>query len=388
MTVSTQSKKRELAPGFVCEVDRMDEAAWCRVLEDFGDANIYQTWTYDEVRAGRKNISHLLLKKNGEVVAGAQARTVKLPFLQAGIAYVRWGPFWRRRGREADPEIFRQAIRALRNEYACRRGLVLRLFPALFRNNTEFLSILDEEGFGQLNQERPDRTLLLDITRPLEELRAGLRQHWRRYLKVAERNNLEILEGTQDEFFEMFVGIYREMVSRKKFVEPNDIREFREIQRRLPENLKMKIMLCKANGTLCSGVICSAVGNTGIYLYGATSNLGLKARGSYLLHWKLIEWLKQKGVSTYDLHGINPVENPGTYKFKSDLCGDHGQDVVFMGRFDTHSSAWSHAWVTLGDRLRQQYRALHKAKQDKAEAEKPGGQQHALPHSGERLAEP
>jgi lipid II:glycine glycyltransferase (peptidoglycan interpeptide bridge formation enzyme) len=353
MTSSIRHKSLELAPGYSVEIDTVDEARWHHLLEDFNDANIYQTWSYDEVRGGRDNISHLVLKKNSDAVAAAQARVLRLPLIGAGIAYVRWGPLWRTKIREPDADVFRQAIRALRNEYACKRGLVLRLRPVLFREvSPELISILTEEGYSA-GVEVPDRTLRLDITKTTDELRRGMRPHWRRYLKVAEKNDLKIVEGSSDALFEEFIEIYRELVTRKSFVEPNDIREFRSIQARLPRNLKMKILLCKAaDGKVCSGLICSAMGDTGVYLYGATSNTGLNSRGSYLLHWRLIEWLKEIGITAYDLHGINPVTNPGTYKFKADLCGSNGQDVQFLGQFDSHTNLLSYSCVALGDRLR------------------------------------
>src|ERR1700693_5115411 len=119
-------KKRELAQGYTMEVDTCDEARWYEVLERFEDASIYQTWSYAEVIAGRRNTSHLIVRKNGEVVAIAQARIAKLPLINAGIAYIHWGPLWRRRDMEADLDVFQQAVRALQNEFACRRGLVLR----------------------------------------------------------------------------------------------------------------------------------------------------------------------------------------------------------------------------------------------------------------------
>ena len=368
MAFFMKSKMRALAPGYESEADSVNEQEWCRLLEQFDDANIYQTWSYDEVRGGRKNISHLLLKKNGVTVAVAQARIVRLPLINAGIAYVRWGPLWRLRNEEADPETFRQAIRALHNEYASRRGLVLRIYPPLFHDNSScFTSILSEEGFRLAGKEKPDRTLLLALNRPLEDLRTSLRPHWHRYLKVAEKNGLEIVEGDDDRLFEALVKIYREMVARKGFVEPNDINEFRRMQARLPEKFKMKVMLCKLGGEVCAGVVCSAIGKTGIYLFGATSNAGLKLRGSYLLHWKLIEWLKNSGFAIYDLNGINPITNPGTYKFKSDLCGKGGEDVSFLGRFDSCTSIVSDSVVACGDRLRMTYRALKKRKAERAE---------------------
>jgi lipid II:glycine glycyltransferase (peptidoglycan interpeptide bridge formation enzyme) len=303
-------------------------------------------------------MSHVLLKKDGEVVAAAQARIAKVPVVAAGIAYVRWGPLWHRKSQALDEATFRQAIRALRNEYACRRGLVLRLRPPLFRETSpELASVLEEEGCS-LGAGAPDRTLRLDLTKTTDELRKGMRQHWRRYLKVAERSALSVVEGSDDAVFEEFIGVYRELVSRKAFAEPNDIREFRAIQERLPPPLKMKILLCKENGRLCSGLICSAMGDTAIYLYGATSDVGLKSRGSYLLHWRLIEWLKAVGIRTYDLHGINPVTNPGTYKFKADLCGSNGEDLHFLGPFDACTSILSYSCVALGDGLMRAARSL------------------------------
>jgi lipid II:glycine glycyltransferase (peptidoglycan interpeptide bridge formation enzyme) len=350
---------RPLPPDFQAECDIIDEATWCRLLQQFDDANIYQTWSYDEVRCGRTNISHLVLKRRDEVVALAQARLARIPLLKAGIAYIRWGPVCNRRSRGTDPELFRYAVRALRNEYAQRRGLVIRLYPLLFREESaDLASILADEGFAPVQAKRPDRTLLLDLRRPLAELRAGLRPHWNRYLKVAEKSGLEIIEGSGDDLFASFIGMYREMVARKRFPEPNDINEFRAIQGGLPDPFKMKIMLCKAGSSLCAGLICSAIGNTGVYLFGATSDLGLKSRGSYLLHWKLIEWLKASGITYYDLHGINPETNPGTYKFKADLCGDNGKDVHFIGWYDASTNPLSRTAVALGESLRSCVRRL------------------------------
>jgi lipid II:glycine glycyltransferase (peptidoglycan interpeptide bridge formation enzyme) len=165
----------------------------------------------------------------------------------------------------------------------------------------------------------------------------------------------------------MFVRIHKEMVARKGFVEPNDINEFRVIQERLPENLKMKVMLCRSGVDVCAGLVCSAMGNSATYLFGATSDSGLRKRGSYLLHWNVIEWLKENRIDTYDLNGIDPVANPGTYKFKADLCGNNGRDVHFLGRFDSYTSGLSHLAVACGDELRMGVRSLRKRLTDRTE---------------------
>lgn len=352
---------RDLAPGYTAEIDSIDESPWHELLGQFDDANLFQTWSCDAQRAGRHNISHLVLKANGDIAALAQVRLARLPVV-GGIAYVRWGPVWQRSGVPHNTEIFRQACRALRNEYAVRRGLALRLFPFLFGNDAATIPpILAGEDFNWLGTERRDRTILIDLNRSLDDLRTGMRPHWRRQLKAATKEGLEIIEGTDDRLFEMFAGIHEDMVARKRFAH-DDIQSFRSIQAALPDQFKMKIMLCKTGDNLCAGLVCSAIGKTAIYLLGATSSSGMKSRGSYLLHWKVMEWLKGNHVAAYDLNGIDPVANPGTYRFKNDLCGQNGQDVSFLGRFDSYPNILSRSCIASVDTVRTMYRALRNAR--------------------------
>jgi hypothetical protein len=350
-------KKRELDAGWTSEVDMVDELTWCQMLGEFDDANIYQTWPYGAVISGRRNMGHIVLRKDGCAAAIAQIRIAKLPLLNIGIAYVRWGPLWRRKGAEHEVETFRQGIRALRNEYACRRGLVVRLLPVLFEDDPPvFSAILAEEGFSSAGVETRSRTILMDVRPSLQELRDGMRPHWKRELKLAERKALEIVEGVTDDLFERMIDIYREMVSRKQFIEGNDINQFRTMQAQLPEKLKMRIMLCRSEIGVCAGVVWTSIGKTSVYLFGATSNLGMKSNGSYLLHWKLLERLKEDGVTAHDLNGINPLRNPGTHKFKNDFAGKHGKEVTFLGQFESHANSVSHSCVKSAEALRAQYK--------------------------------
>jgi lipid II:glycine glycyltransferase (peptidoglycan interpeptide bridge formation enzyme) len=352
-------KIRPLAEGFTAEVDVAGAEEWSRLLPQFEDANIFQTWSYAAVVEGRRNTGNLLLKRDGETVAMAQARVKSAPLPGVGVAYVRYGPVWRRMDAGAGVEIFRQTVRALRNEYVCKRGYALRLFPLLFEDDSLGLSaVLEEEGFAPLRGETPDRTILMDLPPTLDELRAGMERHCRQALKTAEKNDLEIVEGTSGELFDRFLDLYTEMLSRKKFVAMVDVREFKEIQAQLPEELKLRIVLCRSEGADCAGAIYSALGKYAIYMFGATGNLGMTKRGSYLLQWKIFEELKRKGATLYDLNGIDPVKNPGTYQFKKELAGKFGRDVRFAGKFDAFGSLPSRSLVLLADTLKRVRRDL------------------------------
>jgi len=348
-----------LAVGYSAEVDGTDEQTWDQFVQGFEDGNINQTWAYAAVVAGRRNMSHLVLKLKGDVVATAEVRIKKLPVINLGIAYVGWGPLWRRTGAEADIENFRQSVRALRNEYVCKRGLNLRLFPMAFDDDPLPLSaILAEEGFLPIGKETGDRTILMDLTTSLEILREGMARNWKRSLKHAENCGLEVIEGSDEELVDEFVKIYNEMVSRKMFVESNTFSYFRQLQAQLPEQLKMKIMLCKSGEDSCSGLVWSAIGKIGIELFAATSNVGIQSCGSHLLRWRLVEELKRQGVSIYNLNGINPAMNPGTYRFKSELARKHGRDIYYLGKFDAVASTFGYSIIKLADVLRAGKRKL------------------------------
>ncbi|MGA2019366.1 MAG: GNAT family N-acetyltransferase [Candidatus Sulfotelmatobacter sp.] len=358
-SIESSRKMRPLDAGYASQVDQVAEAAWHGLLRLFADANTYQTWPYGEVISGQSNLSHLILKYDGEVAAIAQARIAKAPFINFGIAYIQWGPIWRRSAASANLEAFRQAVRALRNEYVCKRGLSLRLFPVLFDDSSLcFSQILAEEGFSSLGEDLRGRTILMDLQPPLTALREGMARNWKRNLRQAEQNELETIEGTTDELFERFIPIYKQMVTRKNFVEPNNIHQFKSIQARLPEQFKMKIMLCRSGGETCAGLIWSQMGKMGIELFAATSDAGMQNKGSYLLRWKIVEKLKQSGAAVYNLNGINPAANPGGFKFKSELAGKNGKDVRYVGRFDSHAGVVTRCCIEFGDTLRTTYRSL------------------------------
>ena len=333
-----------LEQGYAAKFDSVEKREWNQIIGRFSDANLYQTWSYDAVRCGEGNISHLVLRSADQVVAAAQSRIVRIPVLGLGAAYVRWGPFWQLRHQPPDPAVFRSALRALRNEYVLRRGLILRIFPLLFDDRSQpYSGILSQEGFSPVPEENRGRTLIMDIRPPLEEVRKKLDQKWRNCLNRAERDELEVIEGTDDELFAEFIGIYHALLERKKFEEPNDINEFRMIQQDLPQEFKMRIFLCRSDGASSAGVICATVGETGVYLFGATNDQGMTNKASYLLQWKAIQWMKENGCLSYNLNGINPVKNPGSYHFKAGLSGKNGKDVYYLGRFDCYpgrTTAW------------------------------------------------
>lgn len=323
------------------------------MLELFEDANIYQTAAYGEVHWGERNLSRLVLKQDGEVVAISQLRIIRPTPLKFGMAYLRWGPLWERRGRSIDPEVPGRMARAIEEEYLKKRKLFVHILPNAFTGTERaevFESAFSKFKSGAAGLTETYRTFVVDVAAPVEELRKRLDGKWRNKLKQAERNKLTVTSGEGTEEYAVFNKIYSEMRKRKAFETTVDAEEFERIQEALGTSQRMHVLICHDKGIPVAGLVASAMGNGAIYLLGATSDEGLNSRGAYLLQWTLIHWLKERGIRWYDLGGIDPEGNPGVYQFKK---GFSGVDICQIGPLVASVSIVSSAMVKAAMAIRR-----------------------------------
>ena len=341
---------------YVAEINTVNESEWNTILDKFDDATIYQTWEYGSIQWGENNLSHIVIKQGNKIIGAAQCRIIKLPFLKTSILYIMWGPMWHVYNQDITPDNFRSVIRAIYQEYVVNRNYIVRLnSPDFNMNNKELRHIIKDEGFYEQLSISSYRTLVNDLNPPLEDLLMGLKKKWRENLRRAKRNGLNIIEGTNDDLYSAFIALYQEMHKRKRFAEFVDINKFRNIQKRLANNQKMKILICEHKGKPISGLIYSSIGMRGIPIFSATGNDGMKLRGSYLLRWHMLEQLKEKRCLYFDQGGINPLNNPGGFHFKS---GMGGIEVSHLGYFDAYQSVNIYNLFILSNYIRNIYRTF------------------------------
>ena len=222
------------------------------------------------------------------------------------------------------PKPLRGMARALQEEYVRKRGLLLQILPNAFVGSPR--AALFQSGFSRFTQEPQTaanvyRTFVLDLAPPIEQLRRNLDKKWRNMLTRSEKNGLKIIAGNGTDEYRTFCRMYDQMQKRKRFETTVDVEEFGRLQEDLPETHRMRIWICEQDGVPVAGLVASAMGDSAIYLLGATSDDGLNAKGAYLLQWTLIQWLKENGIRWYDLGGIDPEGNPGVHSFKRGLSG-------------------------------------------------------------------
>ena len=313
----------ESAAAFDVQVDGQTQESWARILASFNDASIYQSWAYGAVRWGERQLSHLVLRRNGRAVAAAQLRIARLPVIPAGLAYLRWGLF-ESQHQPFDAAVVAAMVGCLRQEYVARRGLALQLIPQAFtasESAAAFRSAFEKSGLRAEPTLGAYQTVIVDLSPPLETLRKQLNQKWRNQLNRAEKNGLSLEVSDSSRAYQAFEPLYAGMWARKQFESTVDVAEFGRMQQLLTGSERLQTFLARSEGQVVGGLVCSLMGGTAIYLLGATNERARELKAAYFLQWQAMQWLKHHGARRYDLGGIDSVANPGGHHFKSGFGG-------------------------------------------------------------------
>ena len=318
------------------EIDKINRENWESLISQFLDASLPQLWTNNTSDAKKKHLSHIVIRKGDDILGCCQVLLRSTPLPRIGLADIQWGPVYIKKENYINHEILRHLIHGIVDEYAIRRGYFIRITPYAKGDNKETVKqIIEDEGFKRNVSERPYRTFMLDITPSLADLRKNFLQKWRNCLNKAEKSELTVVQGTNDELYNTFLMLGRKMVARKNLTKAHldAFEQSRQLQKDLPDKFKMQIMVCQSEDKPICAAVCSAVGDTGIYVFAATDEEALKVNGSYLLQWHIIQWLKEQGIHYYDLGAFNPQKNPGGYHFKKGIAGKSGWEETFIGEY-------------------------------------------------------
>lgn len=318
-------------------IDDFDQTEWERDAKNFADYSIYQTWPYQEMRANTasQELSRVIVKNDkNEVVTMCHIRIRSAGSFGPKIGYVQQGPLLR----AADGRIVCsvEALKALRNAYLGKKISVFRVTPNISNDETgrQVSQMLKSGGFEYVSSISPYRTLMLSLDGSEEEIRKSLDRNFRRNLKKYEKAGIEIREGWDMRFCEILRELYKVSMERKGFkgLDPD---EFIKPQLMLSSEEKMNFIVACYENEPVSVHLSSHLGDTGVALLVASNEKGLDCGSSYLIWWKACIAAKNAGMKRFDLGGIDPNNNPGSYRFKSQISG---QEYRCIGAFDACSS--------------------------------------------------
>lgn len=337
---------------YTAEIDSVEQRHWTRLLHEFDDATIFQTWAYGAARWGQDKLSHAVIKQDGEVVGLAQSVLVGVPLLGKMLALVTFGPLWQRRDAPKSSEHLRGALELLHQEYVGRRRLCLRLRPWPYDFSEEMAAAMLAEAAWQ-QAESSLTTYILDLSRSESELRRAMDKKWRANLRKAEQCALTVSQETGSNGIRIFTDLHEEMRERKH-VSSGFEDMLPALYEGLPQEHQPKIFVCWRGRAAVASAVVSAIGNRAFYLNAASGAEGLEVRAGYFLQWAIVRWLKEDGrCRWYDLHGA--MSSAGVRQFKRGLVGAKAPAIA-VDEFEACGSQLAAIVVRAGSRMNERYR--------------------------------
>ncbi len=176
-------------------------------------------------------------------------------------------------------------------------------------------------------------SMTLDLARDLDALFAGLSRNWRHNLRRAWKRDLRIEQWQAPDPAEMLETYHR--MEDFKGVRASFTRGDLEHLMTAFEDHMVLYRCLDEEGNTVSLRGCLVFDSFGVDMFAATSPPGRKNYSSYGVFWELMQECMRRGVTHYDLNGIDPIRNPGVTNFKK---GTGAEFVEYLGYWDSATS--------------------------------------------------
>lgn len=209
-------------------------------------------------------------------------------------------------------------------------------------------------------------TVVLDISGTLDTVIAGLNQKGRHAIRRAERDGVTVsaVPATDENCTIMYellqstsVGKFEGMV--------RDYEYYRTFWKAYEASDTGKMFFAYSDGQIVAAAFTVLLGSKATYKDGASVRERPVYGASHLLQWRIIEWLKSRGITSYDLCGtpasadINNQNDPyyGIGRFKTSFS----KSVTdYIGTYDVIISPLLYRiWTKFGERIVKRIRRMN-----------------------------
>jgi hypothetical protein len=309
--------------------DEEARGTWDRSLMRFDDCSPFQSYSWGEYRRalGWKPYHWAAFNEQGDVIAMMQGVVRRYP-LGVGLVWSEGGPI-------GDLSVCDTNLQEAMKQTTGLKRIYCRFRCDRARHVHDALRLGAQGWSAPWSPLTSNYSMSLDLTQDEDRLLAACDQNWRRNLRRSKECNLRIREW-QDPSVDEVLSVYVAMQDLKGLEEQHSREEIEQ----LLKNLKQQIILYRCDdeqGELVSLLGCVVVGNRACALFWATTERGRKIHASYAIFWALVQHCKNIGVISYDLAGIDPVRNPGVYRFKK---ATGATPIEYLGEWDWASKPW------------------------------------------------
>ena len=207
---------------------------------------------------------------------------------------------------------------------------------------------------------QPPDTVVLDLTRPEEQILAEMKSKWRYNVRYAQKHGVTVraVQAGSPDFekdLNSFYLLYRTTAARDG-IGIHPLSYYRDLLERGAASggeIGVTLYIASHEDEDLSAIIVLFNGNESVYLYGCSSNEKRNLMPSYLVQWTAICDAKKNGAEFYDFYGIPPTDDPnhpmhGLYLFKT---GWGGKEIHRPGSFDMPLSSF-YALYIFAEKLR------------------------------------
>jgi lipid II:glycine glycyltransferase (peptidoglycan interpeptide bridge formation enzyme) len=192
---------------------------------------------------------------------------------------------------------------------------------------------------------QPREILVIDITKPEEQLLSEMKPKTRYNIKLSQKHNVSVKvltnnqQLTTNNYFDKFIRLVKITAERDK-ITPHPESYYRKMFETIPGDI-LKLYVAEYNSKVIAANIVIHYGDTATYLHGASDNEARNVMAPYILQWQAILDAKKAGLKRYDLGGVKltynlqPTTNnwQGITRFKTSFS-PVTLPIVFPGSYD------------------------------------------------------
>ncbi len=175
---------------------------------------------------------------------------------------------------------------------------------------------------------QPRRTLLVDLRKTPEELLAAMRKKTRQYIHKGEREGV-VTEETRD--LDRFLAVLAKVAARDRFA-LHDRGYFERLLAAFGD--AAHVTLSRMGDEDDGALLAIHIGDRAWELYGGWSGAHAESRPFYLLKWRSLMAMKQRGATRYDMWGLSEREGDDLAGIENFKLGFGGEVVEWIGAFD------------------------------------------------------
>ena len=280
-------------------VDGVSRDEWDGFVAARPEANFLQSWDFYEFHIARgKKVVRRLVLDDSDVIIGAYAGVVETAKRGRYLA-IAGGPIidWQNRN------VVDAVLCDIKEQGLATGCVFVRVRPQLPLSDSS-LSLMRELGLKRAPMYLSvEYAGVLDLSLSKEEILAGASQGFRRKLRKAEKNEIEIVAEDSDAAINEFCRLEKLHAERQKYVAFSSsflTKQFEAFRK----GGEVLIYTARKDGETLAQNFMIFYGPEASYHYGVSSELGTKYSAAPLLHMAAMKEARERGCIRYNLWGI------------------------------------------------------------------------------------